>query len=84
MWESLRVCSILLQPILPTCKSSFFSQIVDSRRVVDILCPTQDTKQTIPLEAVSSDFVHVKDMHCFSDRLFTKLSKTDEAAFLKL
>lgn len=58
-------------------------RLLDSKKVVNILCP-ENINQNIRLESIDSEHVHINKMHIYTDRLFTKLTKEDEAAFLKL
>ena len=60
VWESLRVCSVLL------------------------LYPPYSATQMTPLSALQDGPLNVREMACCSDRLFTKLSKAEEARVLKL
>lgn len=73
VWESLRVCSVLLQPIIPTY----------STRVLSILFH-EDSLNLLPLSELDSHPLEEKHMQCSSERVFQKLSKAEQAKFLRL
>ena len=80
MWESLRVCSILLQPIIPSCMKVLKSLIcVDASKALKML-----HKETSTFSAIEEDVIDVPSLTCSSDRLFQKLSKQQEKQLLSL
>ena len=82
VWESLRVCSVLLQPIIPTCRFPPFLSCVDSSRVLSIVF--HEDLEFLPLSELASHPLEGKRMQCSSERVFQKLSKADQAKFLRL
>lgn len=82
VWESLRVCSVLLQPIIPTCRFVVSLSCLDSKRVLSILF--HDDLEFLPLSELDSHPLEGKDMQCSAERVFQKLSKAEQAKFLRL
>ena len=80
VWESLRVCSILLQPIIPSCiKVSKPLICVDASKALKML-----HKEASTFSAIEEDVIDVPSLTCSSDRLFQKLSKQQEKQLLSL
>ena len=57
---------------------------VDAAKALHLLYPPYSGTQMTPLSALQDQPLDVRKMTCCSDRLFTKLSKAEEARVLKL
>ena len=79
VWESLRVCSILLQPIVPQCNPLFPCSPVDATKALEIL-----REPATSLSSIWEKSIDVSSLQCCSERLFTKLTKQQEKQFLCL
>ena len=57
---------------------------VDAAKALHLLYPPYSATQMTPLSALQDGPLNVREMACCSDRLFTKLSKAEEARVLRL
>ena len=80
VWETLRICSILLQPIIPSCMAVSEALIcVDAAKALKML-----HKEASTFSAIEEDRIDVPSLTCCSDRLFQKLTKQQEKQLLSL
>ena len=69
--------------LFPLVESSFSLSHLDSTRVLSILFH-EDNLNLLPLPELDSHPLEEKHMQCSSERVFQKLSKAEQAKFLRL
>lgn len=69
--------------LFPLVESSFSLSHLDSTRVLSILFH-EDSLNLLPLSEMDSHPLEEKHMQCSSERVFQKLSKAEQAKFLRL